>query len=85
MAAAPKKKLSYKEQRELDALPARIEALEAERARVNAAINGPEFYKAGADTIRTTLARVGEIAKELETAYARWGTLEARATSGAAR
>jgi ABC transport system ATP-binding/permease protein len=82
---APKVKLSYKEQRELEALPARIEALEAERARVHAAINSPEFYKEGADAIRTKMARIDEIAKELEIAYARWGALEARAGSGATR
>jgi ATP-binding cassette subfamily F protein uup len=46
-----KRKLSYKEGKELEALPGRIEALEAERAKLAAAISSPEFY-AGGDTSR---------------------------------
>ena len=59
---AATKKLSYKEQRELDALPARIEALEAEQRDLNARIAGPDFYKAPRTDIDAALARVDPLA-----------------------
>jgi ATP-binding cassette subfamily F protein uup len=73
-----RKKLSYKEQREFEALPARIEELEGEERALNARIASPEFYKETADAIKTTLARVETLKAELETAYARWAELEER-------
>jgi ABC transport system ATP-binding/permease protein len=72
------RKLSYKEQRELEGLPARIEALEAEQRALNARISGADFYKEGAEAIRTALARVDTLHAELAEAYARWHALEAR-------
>jgi len=75
---ARQKKLTYKEQRELEALPARIEALEREQADLHARINGPDFYKSGADAIKDALARVEVIDAELLEAYGRWDGLEAR-------
>ncbi|WP_455211973.1 ATP-binding cassette ATPase Uup, partial [Kaarinaea lacus] len=56
-----KKKLSYKEQRELDELPQRIEVLEQEQADIQQAINHPDFYKQEKDQVATTLARFGLI------------------------
>jgi ATP-binding cassette subfamily F protein uup len=73
------KKLSYKEQRELEALPSRIEALEAEEKQLNARMAAPEFYKEGGEAIAATLARVEAISRELAEAYARWHELEERA------
>jgi ATP-binding cassette subfamily F protein uup len=73
-----RKRLAYKEQRELDALPARIEALEAEQRALNATIAGAEFYKESAETIAASLARVETLQRELTEAYARWGELESR-------
>ena len=52
VAAVKSKKLSYKEQRELEALPAHIEALEAEQRELNARVAGPAFYKEGGDADR---------------------------------
>jgi ABC transport system ATP-binding/permease protein len=75
--AAPKK-LSYKEQRELEALPQRIEALESEHAQLQVSIASPGFYKETADTIARTMARSSEVEEELLTAYARWDELESR-------
>ncbi len=72
------RKLSYKEQRELDALPHRIEALESEHGELQAAIASPEFYKEGADAIAKTLARAGEVEQQLLDAYARWDELDSR-------
>ena len=78
-AAPVKVKLSFKEQRELESLPARIEALEAERDALRARTTGPEFYKESADAIRVALARLDAIDGELSRAYDRWNALEARA------
>jgi ATP-binding cassette subfamily F protein uup len=74
----PPRKLSFKEQRELDALPARIEALEAEERTLNATFGDPGFYKEPAETIRRTLARLEEVRAELAVAYARWDELDSR-------
>jgi len=72
------RKLSYKEQRELEALPARIEALEAEQRALSERIAGTGFYKEPADAIRDALARVETLREELNQAYARWNDLESR-------
>ncbi len=76
------RKLSYKEQRELDALPAHIEALEAEQERLQHEAGSPEFYKEPPGHIAGVLARIDEIARELEAALARWMDLEDTATGG---
>jgi ATP-binding cassette subfamily F protein uup len=77
-AAARPKKLSYREQRELQALPEQIEALEAEQRTLNARIAGPEFYKEGTDAIAAALARLEAVSGELNHAYARWDELDSR-------
>jgi ATP-binding cassette subfamily F protein uup len=74
----PPRKLSFKEQREFEALPARIEALETEERTLNAAFGDAGFYKEPADTIRRTLARLEEVRAELVVAYARWDELDSR-------
>jgi ATP-binding cassette subfamily F protein uup len=78
-ATATRKKLSYNETRELELIPATIEALEAEQAALNAAIAAPDFYKSGADAIARTLARLEELQATLISAYARWDELDSRA------
>ena len=75
---AAKKKLSYKEQRELDELPARIEALEDEQRTLNARIAGPGFYKESRAEMDRALARVNALDQELVAALARWDELDAR-------
>jgi ATP-binding cassette subfamily F protein uup len=77
-SARERKRLSYNEQRELDALPARIEALETEQRALNAQIAGREFYKEMPETITASLARVEMLQRELTDAYARWDELESR-------
>ncbi|HEY8555353.1 MAG TPA: ATP-binding cassette domain-containing protein [Burkholderiales bacterium] len=71
------RKLSYKEQRELEALPQTIEALEREQAQLHAAAADPAFYQQPGDRIASTLARLEQVTQELEAAYARWEALEA--------
>jgi ATP-binding cassette subfamily F protein uup len=77
MPAVPKK-LSYRERRELDELPARIEALEAEQRALGATIADPEFYRRPAAAITAALARAQEIEHELGDLYARWDALDSR-------
>ncbi|WP_434112622.1 ATP-binding cassette domain-containing protein [Methylocaldum sp. GT1TLB] len=71
------RKLSFKEQRELEALPQQIEALETEIASLNEAISRPEFYQQTKDTITGTQARLAELQQTVEAAYMRWEELEA--------
>jgi len=71
-------KLSYKEQRELEALPHRIEALESEHDQLRASMASPDFYKESADIIARTMARAGEVEHELLEAYERWDDLDSR-------
>jgi ATP-binding cassette subfamily F protein uup len=75
-----RKKLSFKEQRELDELPQRIEKLEAEQAALQVRIASPDFYKEPADVITRALARVDELKELLHDAYARWDSLDARSS-----
>jgi ATP-binding cassette subfamily F protein uup len=77
-APQERRRLSYKEQRELEALPARIEALESEQRALGQKIAGADFYKEAAEVIKASLARVDELQRELTAVYARWDTLESR-------
>ncbi len=76
--ATPPKKLSYKEQRELEQLPHRIEVLESEHSQLQAKIASPEFYKDGSEGIAKALARATAVEAELLVVYARWDDLESR-------
>jgi ATP-binding cassette subfamily F protein uup len=78
-APSAKKKLSYKEQKELEALPARIEELEERQSALNARINAGDFYKESPETVKSVLAEAETLAQDLEQAYARWDELEAQA------
>ena len=70
------RKLSYKEQRELNALPGKIERLEAEQSRLHSSVSDPGFYQQPGEAIAATLARLQTVTVELETCYIRWETLE---------
>jgi len=74
-AAAPKKKLSYKDQRELDALPDRIESLEAEQQALEAKIADPAFYQQDHAVTGPVLEQLTALQAELEAAYERWEVL----------
>ncbi len=77
--SASAKKLSFKEQKEFDGLPARIEALEAEQAELLAAMGTAEFYRKGPAEIQAANARREALEAELAAAYARWEELGERA------
>jgi ATP-binding cassette subfamily F protein uup len=71
------RKLSFKEQRELEALPGRVAALEDEQRRLQEESSSAEFYKARADHIAAVLARIEAVQRELDAALERWMELEA--------
>lgn len=79
VAPKPKKKLTNKERTELDALPARIEALEAEQSELIAKLGDPDFYKNEAAKFAEVKARLDEVEAEHVAAFARWEELEALA------
>lgn len=72
-----KKKLSYKETRELEALPKMIEDLENEQKTLAEKLNDPEFYRNPA-AVQATNARLSEIDEALLLALERWEELESR-------
>jgi ATP-binding cassette subfamily F protein uup len=71
------KKLSYKDQRELELLPKRIEQLDAELESVQTRMADPGFYLGDGDEIANAKQRMAEIEQELAAAYRRWEELEA--------
>jgi ATP-binding cassette subfamily F protein uup len=69
-------KLSYKDQRELDALPDQIEKLEIEIAEISQQMSDPEFFKGARDQVQKTENRLSELQKQLSHCYERWEILE---------
>src|SRR3990167_5475503 len=74
------RKLSYKEQRELEALPGKIESLEAERSQLHKLMGDGGFYKQPGDKITAAIGRLEAITSELEECYARWESLDRKST-----
>ncbi|MDP1970452.1 MAG: ATP-binding cassette domain-containing protein, partial [Methylobacter sp.] len=72
-----KKKLSFKEQQELDKLPELIGELEARQAELNQQISAPEFYKKDQAVVAKTLDELKRIDEKVEQVYKRWDELEA--------
>jgi ATP-binding cassette subfamily F protein uup len=79
-AGGKSRKLSYKEQQELKALPGKIESLEAEQARLQATAGDAGFYRQSAQEIAATLARLDSATQELKACYTRWEALESLTT-----
>jgi ATP-binding cassette subfamily F protein uup len=75
VAPAKKAKLSYKEQRELDELPAKMAALETEQKTLEAALASTELYTQGKQKIAETQARFAKIEEDLLTMLERWELL----------
>ncbi len=76
---AVRKKLSFKEQRELEQLPERIAALEAEQAALQSRLADPAFYQGPAEPLQQLQIRLAALDVELDAAMARWESLEAKA------
>jgi len=80
---APKKpaakKLSYKEQREYDALPGQIETLEQQIAELEAKVGAADFYQGDHTETQSVLDQLNSAQQELEGCFERWAELEDRA------
>ena len=75
VVARPKAKLSYKEQRELDELPAKLEALESEQKTLEAEMATPAFYTQAKQVVADKQARFGLIEEQLMAMLERWEAL----------
>lgn len=78
-AEPPRKKLVHKERRELEELPGRIDALEAEIAAAETALSDPTIYAKDAARARALVARLPQARAELDAAETRWLELSDRA------
>ena len=76
MCIRDRRKLSYKDQRELDDLPARIEALETKIAALTDAMNDPAFFQRDHAAVTAHNAELAATQAALEQAYARWEALD---------
>ncbi len=76
-APGAKRKLSYKEQRELDSLPGRIEALEQEQKSINERLADGSLYRTDGTRASELAARSAQIEDELMAALERWDQLGA--------
>ena len=74
--AGAKRKLGYKEQRELDQLPARIETLEGQVEAMTAAMAAPSFFARDAAAVQADTQKLAQTQAELDAAYARWAELD---------
>jgi ATP-binding cassette subfamily F protein uup len=74
-------KLSYKETRELEALPKEIEALEAEQQALAAKMSAPEYFRQPPQALKADQLRSGEIEALLRKKLERWEALEAKASA----
>jgi ATP-binding cassette subfamily F protein uup len=79
--AGKPRKLSYKDQRELDAMPAAIQLLEAEQAQLSASIGDPDFFRRDPAAAGAAVRRLQSVQQELEAAFARWEALESAGSS----
>ncbi|WP_028025605.1 ATP-binding cassette ATPase Uup [Enterovibrio calviensis] len=70
------KKLSYKLQRELEALPQLLENLENEISQLQESVNDPAFFQKSPEETQPILQRLSEVEAELDTAFERWEELE---------
>jgi ATP-binding cassette subfamily F protein uup len=71
-----KRKLSYKEQRELECLPEQLESLEKQRSELEALLAKPGFYESTQDEIQRVTQQLADVHSQLEKCYRRWGELE---------
>jgi ATP-binding cassette subfamily F protein uup len=74
-ARGRQRKLSYKEERELDALPQLIETLEAEQTQLHQKMAEPAFYRQAGPELSKVTDRLEVLQRQLQSAYSRWETL----------
>ena len=73
-------KLGYMEQRELEYLPQKIEALETEQKNLYQSLSDPAFYKREKEDIAAIKAKLDEVERACEEAYLRWEALEQKSS-----
>jgi len=78
-ASNDKRRMSYKDRRELDALPAEIEALEREQRALAERMSDADYYRCTPEDMRRDQARVLDIEALLTDKLARWELLESQA------
>lgn len=74
--AVPKKKLSYKLQRELEAIPGQIDALEQQLASIQSQVSDPAFYQRPATETTAVLAEMEQLQQQMDGLLERWAELE---------
>jgi len=74
--AKQKRKLSYKEQRELERLPAEIESLEQRKSGLEQTLSAPGFYRSPAEEVQQVTQDLADVIARLEQSFARWDELE---------
>jgi len=74
---AKKKKLSYKEQKELETIPALIDELEGVQNQINEKISDNKFYQQDQDVVNVVLQELSKVEEDLSQAFQRWDELEA--------
>jgi ATP-binding cassette subfamily F protein uup len=75
-AARVRARLSYKEERELAALPGQIESMEAEQTALSTRMSEPDYHRLGGERLRGDRKRLGELEELLLQKFARWELLE---------
>jgi len=75
---AAKRKLSFKEQRELDSLPAEIETLESEQQALTLRICEPDYHLVGPEKMREDRERASALVTLIAARMERWETLESK-------
>jgi ATP-binding cassette subfamily F protein uup len=70
------RRLSYKDQRELNSLPDLLEKLEAEKQRIESEVSDGTLYRGDQERLHERLGRLAAISQQLEAGYARWSELE---------
>lgn len=76
VTAAKPRKLTYKEIRELEALPERINELEMEKETLHLTLADPNYYRTAREAVVKLNARLAQLELELAAAYRRWEELE---------
>ena len=71
-SSSDKKKLGFNEQRELDALPAKIEAMEDQQQVIEQRIGQSDFYQQDKESISQTMASMKQLQEDLQKSYERW-------------
>ncbi len=78
LAAKPTSKLSFKEQKELEEMPVKIEQLETEQIEINTQLADVMLYQTQPEKVKSLQVRLTEIEGTLETLLARWELLYAK-------